>query len=103
MKKAFEYKMTLFNEGIDDEYDVEGAVFAKNFTDAVKRLEKAYAYNDPNHKYSTIICDLNIKEYFDPAGEPTDIYETKGFFDYQKEQKEQEEYRVAWKGVVPGY
>lgn len=102
MKRAFEYKMTLFNESIDDEYDVEGAVFAKDFTDAVKKLEKAYAYNDPNHIHGTIICDFNIKEYFDPAGEPTDIYETKGFFDYQKEQ-EKEEHKNEWKDTVPGY
>ena len=61
--------------------------------------EKAYTYDDPNHKHSTVICDLNVKEYFDPAGEPTDIYETKGFFDYKKE----EEYKNEWKGTVPGY
>lgn len=99
MKRAFEYKMTLFNESIDDEYDVEGAVFAKDFTDAVKKLEKAYAYDDPNHKHSTIICDLNVKEYFDPAGEPTDIYETKGFFDYKKE----EGYKNEWEDCIFGH
>ena len=96
MKRAFEYKMTLFNECIDDEYDVEGAVFAKDFTDAVKKLEKAYTYDDPNHKHSTVICDLSVKEYFDPAGEPTDIYETKGFFDYKKE----EEYKDEWEDSI---
>ena len=105
MKKTFEYKITLFNESVDDEYDVEGAVFAKDFTDAVNKLKKAYTYDDPNHKHGVEICDIYIKEYFDPAGQSTDIYETKGFFDYQKEQEkeEKEEYKNEWKGVVPRY
>ena len=88
MKKAFEYKMTLYNHGIEDEYDVEGAIFAKNFLDAVKKLEKAYAYDDPTDEHTVEICDIYIKEYLDPAGETTDIYETKGFFDYKKKHKE---------------
>jgi hypothetical protein len=104
MKRAFEYKMTLFNESVDNEYDVEGAVFAKNFGDAIKKLEDAYTYNDPNHKHGVEICDIYVKEYLDPAGEPTDIYETKGFFDYQNQsEQEKEEYKNEWKGTVPGY
>ena len=102
MKKTFEYKMILYNEGVADEYEVEGAIFAKDFADAVKKLKKAYTYDDPTGKHGIEICDLYIKEYHDPAGESTDIYETKGFFDYQKQMKK-EEYKDEWKGVVPGH
>lgn len=81
--RVWKYKLLIYDEHLGDEYQAEGVVFAKSYADAARKLDDGYTYIDVNGEYGTIICEMTITEYLDEAGEPTDIYQTKGVKDYE--------------------
>lgn len=82
--RVWEYALLIYDEHLGDEYWAEGIVFAKTYADAARKLDDNYTYIDANGEYGTTICKMTITEYLDEAGAPTDIYQTRGVKDYER-------------------
>ena len=71
----FKYKVTAYHESDGDEHVYKGVVLATSFANATDKVVKAFEFKgEHTSQYDSLICNVTIEEYFDDAGEHTDIY-----------------------------
>ena len=71
----FKYKVTVYKEQDGDEHIYKGIVLANSFAQATEKVVNAFEFKGiSTSAYDSIICNITIEEYFDEAGDHTDLY-----------------------------
>lgn len=71
----FKYKVTVYEEVDGDEHVYKGVVMANSFAQATKKVVEAFEFKGTStSEYDCEICNITIEDYYDEAGEHTDIY-----------------------------